>query len=661
MKIKFAVSALIIWPSISFAEQFLYLPTKVSYRISCDFCCYRYESTNNCHGAFDFSTPNDTEIIAAASGRVERVYREHPDGPNRRGGYGNYVELDHPNGYTTIYAHLRRDSISVDAGDQVNAGQLIALSDSSGRVSGPHLHFEVRDPSGRRVDPYGENPEYPNCGPNSLWVTCPPTPYTEPPPVDADADGFSLPEDCDDANPEVNPAASELCNYIDDNCDGAVDEGYPGLLLPCVVGIGACENAGVFVCTIDFAGTACSVLPRLASEESCDGIDNDCDGVIDNVISAELCGNGIDDDCDGEIDEEFGSTIQLTDSSGYSELPHLALADSGFGLTWGDWRDGSGEIYFMKLDLTGMSATGETALTSAAFDAIHPFIASDGTDYTVFWRQYDGRDSEVAMARVDELGMEVGDSEKYLTSADNCSEWPHAAWNGLEYGVTWHDCRGGGSAIYFAAVDELGNKITPDTLVYDFTWSQNPSIASNSTGFGLAWECEVGGNWEICFAEVDASGEPVSDVIQESFSDAASAYPAVVWVGDRFAIAWQDTRHGVLNAEVYAIFVNEMGFPLGEELRVTDALGYGTFPAVAWSGSVLGIVWRDDRDGDGEIYFCALERDGLMGPERQITNNSVTDAYPAIAPDGSGFRLVWSQSVGGANLELMTTAILCVD
>ena len=57
--------------------------------------------------------------------------------------YGNIVDIDHDNGLTTRYAHLSRSLVKV--GDVVMKGQKIALVGASGRVTGPHLHFEVRE------------------------------------------------------------------------------------------------------------------------------------------------------------------------------------------------------------------------------------------------------------------------------------------------------------------------------------------------------------------------------------------------------------------------------------------------------------------------------------------------------------------------------------
>lgn len=94
------------------------------------------------HEGLDFAAPRGTPIHAASGGVVTEA-RYVP-------GYGKMVEINHGNGLVTRYAHA--SSISVKLGELVSKGQQIARVGSTGRVTGPHLHFEVRI-AGHPLDP----------------------------------------------------------------------------------------------------------------------------------------------------------------------------------------------------------------------------------------------------------------------------------------------------------------------------------------------------------------------------------------------------------------------------------------------------------------------------------------------------------------------------
>ncbi|WP_430459942.1 peptidoglycan DD-metalloendopeptidase family protein [Thalassolituus sp. LLYu03] len=94
------------------------------------------------HAGVDFAGKLGSDIVAVASGVVTW------SGP--RYGYGKMVEINHGNGYKTRYAHCQ--DINVALGDVVRKGDIIAEMGSSGRSTGPHVHFEVYK-NGRTVDP----------------------------------------------------------------------------------------------------------------------------------------------------------------------------------------------------------------------------------------------------------------------------------------------------------------------------------------------------------------------------------------------------------------------------------------------------------------------------------------------------------------------------
>jgi murein DD-endopeptidase MepM/ murein hydrolase activator NlpD len=96
------------------------------------------------HTGVDWATSPGTPILAAGTGVVEEA--------GRKGQYGNYVRIRHPNGYHTAYGHMLRFRKGIVAGAKVRQGEIIGYVGSTGLASGPHLHYEVLINS-RFVDP----------------------------------------------------------------------------------------------------------------------------------------------------------------------------------------------------------------------------------------------------------------------------------------------------------------------------------------------------------------------------------------------------------------------------------------------------------------------------------------------------------------------------
>jgi murein DD-endopeptidase MepM/ murein hydrolase activator NlpD len=99
------------------------------------------------HNGIDFGVDTSTPVLAAAAGVVHKI-------GNDTNGFGIYLVLDHGN-YQTLYGHLQ--TVAVEQGDLVDVGDKIALSDSTGFSTGPHLHFGLMIPENKSNDyPAGE-------------------------------------------------------------------------------------------------------------------------------------------------------------------------------------------------------------------------------------------------------------------------------------------------------------------------------------------------------------------------------------------------------------------------------------------------------------------------------------------------------------------------
>ena len=93
---------------------------------------------------------------------------------------------------------------------------------------------------------------------------------------------------CNPANASITGAETEetLCDQLDNDCDGRIDEMIPAVGKPCSLGTGRCMRSGTYVCDSNPPRYCCdAAAPGSATAEECNGQDDDCNGVIDDIAS----------------------------------------------------------------------------------------------------------------------------------------------------------------------------------------------------------------------------------------------------------------------------------------------------------------------------------------------------------------------------------------
>ena len=96
------------------------------------------------HKGVDFAAPTGTPVYAGGNGVIEYV--------GRNGGYGKYIRIRHDSTYKTAYAHLNGYKKGISSGVRVKQGDVIGYVGSTGKSTGPHLHYEIIV-NGKQINP----------------------------------------------------------------------------------------------------------------------------------------------------------------------------------------------------------------------------------------------------------------------------------------------------------------------------------------------------------------------------------------------------------------------------------------------------------------------------------------------------------------------------
>jgi len=202
------------------------------------------------------------------------------------------------------------------------------------------------------------------------------------------------------------------------------------------------------------------------------------------------------------------------------------------------------------------------------------------------------------------------------TSENNA--WCVAA-SGNEVHVVWMDNRDGNAEIYYKRSTDGGTSWGADTrLTNNSAGSAYPSVTVSGLVVNVVWEDNRDGNDEIYYKRSTDGGTSWGADTRLTNNSAASERPSVTVSGSVVHVVWDDGRDGS-HPEIYYKRSTDGGTSWGADFRLTNNPANSFSPFVSVSGSVVHVVWRDERDGNFEIYY---KRDPTGNPVGIINYNS---------------------------------------
>ncbi|ANM30078.1 hypothetical protein ABI59_11595 [Acidobacteria bacterium Mor1] len=391
--------------------------------------------------------------------------------------------------------------------------------------------------------------------------------------VDDDLDGFfagdgcPAPLDCNDASAGIFPGALELCDGLDNDCDGELDEA-PQCQRACEFPDGLFDGAplqeGGRDADIVWTGTEFALV-----------WDGPEEGTGSRVIYFARVSS------DGPVVEP---PIQLTTAEARATAPSLTWTGTQYGFSVFNNPSGGRSVRFARLDSTGARIGDEVDLG----DGFFPSTIWTGSEFGLFWTtRLPDSTNELRFARIAADGTLL--QGPVMVDAAPSYSGVSAVWTGSEYGLTWHRTVGDGLEVFFLRVDDLGNPIgVPLQLTSGPDWMRDADLVWNGTEFAVVWRSRDNFVFSAVFQRIAANGTPIDAPI--AINDAGSVGDVTLaWTGEEYAVVWADDR--TLTFHVYLARVDAAGSRLGGNARITAAEVLATSPRLVWNGEYYGMAY----------------------------------------------------------------------
>ncbi|MCB9526413.1 MAG: hypothetical protein H6702_23960 [Myxococcales bacterium] len=470
------------------------------------------------------------------------------------------------------------------------------------------------------------------------------------------------------------PAADDVtCDGVDDDCDGQVDEGYVGQSC----GVGRCASEAMASTCVEGLVIECVPAAPLAHDATCDGVDDDCDGVADEDFVAEECGrgacrrrsvcvdgmalaceasepareicNGVDDDCDGRVDEvvadPLGWVVAAIPDASRPGSPSLAVSEAGqVAMVWLQDAPDTLALHFAPLALDGTLAAEPQVLPS--LERKRP------TGADLVW--YPGAGFLTAGNYVDDLG---GDNRvaTVRVSDDGAAEIRE-----LGPGVASRDALvAAGQRVLLATRDrDVRSRVWAYGLGPAGQVVDGPVRANEPSGPVTSYRLVATGD-EAALVWRDEAAEQISLV---AVSDQLGLTPLrESWTGSEWtAFGITARRNGYLMAAsngtaMYTRRYDAQGAPVSQPVELPFSRS-STVTALVPGAGAYHLIGRD-----GGLYWRPLDSNGDMAREHPLVltlNNQVVPAWVDFIWSGYDFVWAWAP-VDGRQLYVGRANLFC--
>ena len=415
---------------------------------------------------------------------------------------------------------------------------------------------------------------------------------------------------------------------------------------PCTVD--SCTLAGCVFTNgrVDADGDGAFATGTSADPKAALGCGKDCDDSSAEIFpgAIELC-DGLDNDCNRIVDEGAQLQVSSTQPTQVSpaEADHadgagLAFDGESFGVTMTSWLERS-QGQFQQLTAQGQLVGPPQRVTRLNAAGYGGSLVWSGERYlTAYQDARQGQNYEIYFDLLNRKGERLIEDLR-VTNADDFSLSPSLVWTGAEGLLVWDDRRfedsGGTSVVFGQRVSIEGKLIGPNLQLSPAGMSaESASIALSDTGVGIAFVALEGNISRAKFVTASRTLDGVSAVSNIDFENAEG--PVVTALNDEYVVTFHqfdDTSYG---ASIYGVTIGKDGAmrsPQSLTVGAAHARGHATYSY----GDRFVMVWADDKDGRFQLYAQSFDQKLAPISQRLRVTTTMTDTLgPQIAPSADG-------------------------
>jgi hypothetical protein len=426
--------------------------------------------------------------------------------------------------------------------------------------------------------------------------------------IDADGDGHRRPlpgfaagapgacgDDCNDASAAAFPGGVERCDGIDNDCDGIIDVGSsftPAAGPALLLSSGAKQGTPGGLTFSDSAGSYGAVFTqRIASSQ--------------NSFTSIRSGQ-----------DTLGPVVVVPEVNSDTFAGPIVGRDTVFATAWEDRRDEDYEIYFNRLNTRGEKLGPDVRVTNAAGFSLRPTLielpAARGQEYRLAWEdERDGAGRRIFGQRLQGTG-ELVDGNLELTPIGIDPSSPLLVSGQRRLGLLFNQAAPEGRALAFISFD-LDFAAPTERVVLP---AQNPdgaSIVANAGRFVVAWHVVEGSALpgpQIWGSVLSETGELLVDAKPLTEPAQYARYHSLIPLGDRLLLLWSEWR--VDRYEIYSRELSAELDPLGDERLITGSSFEAYAPLAAFGPSgEIGVMFtgRSAQSTQPQVFFTRLSCD----------------------------------------------------